>query len=304
MRGIIPQGSLFVVHCRSGGYAPAMSGTSAGATRDPIRTLLGLGALRVGSVIVTIFGDAALPRGGAISAGALSEIAARLRISPVAVRVAVLRLARQGWLERRREGRGSIYALTESGMAEFLPASERIYAPAPGRSGPWSLAILPPNSPAPKGRPSVAGFARLAPGIYLGSASAPPPPEAGLMIGRFETIPVWIRSALGDPDLSAEYVRLTCAIGESEALLRSSPPVEPIAAVALRILTIHHWRRLLLRRPDLPQEFYPPDWPGERCREAALRLHARLAPLAEPWLANRIGPPVERRPIPRVPDGG
>ena len=59
--------------------------------------------LRGGSLIVTIFGDAILPRGGAVTLGSLISLAAPFGLNERLVRTAAARLAKEGWLEGRSE---------------------------------------------------------------------------------------------------------------------------------------------------------------------------------------------------------
>ena len=54
--------------------------------------------LRGGSLIVTIFGDAIMPRGSAIALGSLIELAAPFGLSERLIRTASARLAKDGWL--------------------------------------------------------------------------------------------------------------------------------------------------------------------------------------------------------------
>ena len=57
--------------------------------------------LRGGSLIVTIFGDSLLPRGGAIALGSLIDLAAPFGLNERLVRTAASRLAKEGWIEGR-----------------------------------------------------------------------------------------------------------------------------------------------------------------------------------------------------------
>ena len=61
--------------------------------------------LRGGSLIVTLFGDSILPRGGTIALGSLIELAAPFGLNERLVRTATTRLAHDGWLEGRRAGK-------------------------------------------------------------------------------------------------------------------------------------------------------------------------------------------------------
>ena len=70
--------------------------------------------LRAGSLIVTLFGDSIMPRGGAIALGSLIRLAAPFGLNERLVRTAAARLAEEGWLETRRQGRQSEYRLSRS----------------------------------------------------------------------------------------------------------------------------------------------------------------------------------------------
>ncbi len=61
--------------------------------------------LRAGSLIVTIFGDSIMPRGGAIALGSLIRLAAPFGLNERLVRTATARLAHEGWVEARRVGK-------------------------------------------------------------------------------------------------------------------------------------------------------------------------------------------------------
>ena len=84
--------------------------------------------LRGGSLIVTLFGDSIMPRGGAVALGSLIELAAPFGLNERLVRTATARLAQQGWLEGRRAGKHSEYHLSKNGRVRFAEATKRIYS--------------------------------------------------------------------------------------------------------------------------------------------------------------------------------
>src|SRR5919206_1532951 len=90
--------------------------------------------IRAGSLIVTVFGDAVVPRGGVLSMASLLEIMRAFRISDTLVRTALSRLVSDGWFERWKVGRNSFYRLAARGSREFERATERIYSDTPH---PW-----------------------------------------------------------------------------------------------------------------------------------------------------------------------
>src|ERR1700719_4826340 len=75
--------------------------------------------LRGGSLIVTLFGDAIMPRGGAVALGSLIDLAAPFGLNERLVRTATTRLVHDGWLKGRREGKLSEYRLSKNGRGRF-----------------------------------------------------------------------------------------------------------------------------------------------------------------------------------------
>ena len=74
---------------------------------------------RTGSIVITVFGDAIVPRGGSVWLGTLLEFFKTLDIDSGVVRTAMSRLAADGWLEREKVGRNSFYRLVEEGAADL-----------------------------------------------------------------------------------------------------------------------------------------------------------------------------------------
>src|SRR5690349_2077901 len=146
--------------------------------------------IRAGSLIVTIFGDAVVPRGGSLWLGSLFEIARAFRISDGLVRTAMSRLVADGWLERWKVGRNSFYRLTEPGRKTFAAATERIYgAPARTWSGSFDLVLLDNGGSGGGGGADersalragleAAGYGALAPGLLVS-----PVPSAAAIDGN------------------------------------------------------------------------------------------------------------------------
>ncbi len=267
-----------------------MDTPSSSAPKTAIQTLGALGDLRVWSVIITIFGDAVMPRGGKVSATALATLTDRLGIKPEALRVALFRLGKDGWITRSKRGRNSYYALTKRGRETFLPASRRIYAKATTLSGPWHIAALGPGTEADRAvcedRLADMGYVRLTPMLFLGAANGPKPPSEVLVIsGILHQLPDWAHNALAPDSLQQDYARLETVLLD---LCKAPLPRDPETAAALRVLLVHQWRRMLLRHADLPAEVLPKNWRGEACRALVLGLYQALSETADPWLDNII----------------
>lgn len=85
-------------------------------------------------------------------------------------------------------------------------------------------------------------------------------------------------------DAVAEQYRLfTRSFAPLAPLVADAPP-SPRQAFALRVLLLHHWRRIVLHDPQLPVPMLPADWPGGPARELCGRLYWRLFDASEQHL--------------------
>lgn len=245
-------------------------------TGEAIEALSALGEMRVWSLVITIFGDAVLPRGGRVPASALQAVLGELGIKPEAMRVALHRLVKDGWLQRDKAGRQSFYRLDPAGETEFLAAQRRIYAEGPQLCDPWRLVVAKGDAP---------GFIPLGEGAFLGPVGPDLPEGALVVTGSVDALPGWAVERLAPAPLAQDYARLETAL---RGVIQVTPD-SPEEAAALRILVVHQWRRLLLRHADLPAAFFPAGWRGELCRALVLELHADLSAQADPWFDAAIG---------------
>lgn len=90
------------------------------------------------SMIFTIFGDYIRHYGNEIWIGSLIKLLEAFGHNEQAVRVAVSRMSKQGWLKSERHGNKSFYSLTEQGKVPMKEAARRIYKePLPKWDGTW-----------------------------------------------------------------------------------------------------------------------------------------------------------------------
>src|SRR6202161_2072912 len=98
---------------------------------------------RTGSIVITVFGDAIVPRGGSVWLGTLLKFFESLDIDSGVVRTAMSRLATDGWLERHKVGRNSFYRLVKKGRQTFNTATRHIYDPqSAGWTGRFELLLI------------------------------------------------------------------------------------------------------------------------------------------------------------------
>jgi phenylacetic acid degradation operon negative regulatory protein len=274
------------------------------ATKGLLRRFRSQRPLRGGSLLITLFGDSIAPRGGVVTLGSLIQLAAPFGLTERLVRTSVARLAQDGWLIARRDGRRSEYRLTPRGAARFAQATQRIYSQGPvSWNGEWTLILLPPQGG--KQRESVRdglrwlGCGQLWPGVFahpssnIGQArewlrSLDGAAKAVVLKSSSDDLAV-DRQVVGEGwdlgDLARRYRRFVDAFSAVVAAAETeSPPPDPQAAFVVRTLLIHDYRKIHLQDPLLPPALLPDDWVGSRAYELCRNLYARVFTAAEDYL--------------------
>ncbi|MEQ8654391.1 MAG: PaaX family transcriptional regulator C-terminal domain-containing protein [Kiloniellales bacterium] len=267
---------------------------TASTVEQQARSLLAAFAARrplgAGSFIVTLYGDAIVPRGGRVWLGNVIAVCAEVGISETLVRTAVSRLVSAGHLEGVRDGRRSFYSLTDSSLRAFDAAADVIYGGPRSPDGDcWSLLVLPGSGMEEAARRRLAkdSYGFLGPGLALRAGPA----------GAEETLPGALqfdarlhgeisRKALAD--LAAEAWSLAGLADRYQAFCERFAPLEhalshaggdaqrtPLA-LALRLLLVHDYRHLVLDDPALPADLLPADWQGPQAQGLFASLYKRL----------------------------
>ena len=239
---------------------------------DPLSPLIerlhAHGRLRVWSLVITVFGDSVQHRGGQIATVRLGRLLGRLGIETGAVRTALSRLSRDGWVISERQGRTSAYRLTPLGMERFTPATQRIYA-APRRDpvSVWTFAA----------GPQAQGIAIA--GGRIGPAGSVP--DSGFSING--TLSAEARAAVAAA-LPDEHLAALRGLATDLFALEELGRTDALTAAAARTLLIHRWRRLVLRWPEVPADVMPADFAPRDLHGAVAALYHRLSPRSEAWL--------------------
>ena len=247
---------------------------------------------RTWSVIITVFGDAIVPRGGSVWLGTLVRFFAALGSNDGVVRTAMSRLAADGWLERSRVGRNSFYHLTERGRVTFKQATAHTYGAHARRwNGRFEMLLIGNARERESARALLltAGFGAAAPGVWIAPAGVPVPHltrgvlhlDAGCDLATARKL---AKACWPLERTAAAYARFLTLFTPLEAALDAAMPIAEIDAIVARILLIHEYRRIILRDPTLPLELLPPAWPGAAARELCGALYHRLLPASERWL--------------------
>src|ERR1700737_3283239 len=229
---------------------------------------------RTGSIVITVFGDAIVPRGGSVWLGTLLEFFKTLDIDSGVVRTAMSRLTTDGWLERNKVGRNSFYRLVKKGRQTFDAATKHIYDPQPSDwTGRFELLLIGSSEDRDASREALknAGFGSPLPGVWIAPSGVPIPEEAASAIrlevsaeddsGRRLLSESWPVDRTSDASL--KFVK---TFEPLRGWIDRREPLADVDAFTARILLIHYYPRGGVRDPLVPMALLPRDWPGRAAR--------------------------------------
>ncbi|ADB34513.1 transcriptional regulator, PaaX family [Kribbella flavida DSM 17836] len=263
------------------------------------------------SALFDLYGDHLRARGARAPVAALVRLLAPLGVQPPAVRTAVSRMVRQGWLEPVRTDGQPGYALTARARRRLDDAAARIYRteqPGDGSGGAaagrvdwdrhWHLCILRevPNARRREqlmNQLSFLGWAPLSDGAWVGLRNDGEVDQIlaaeGLAADRFrapvdDDAAAFARRVWRLDELGAAY---DAWLVEAKALVDGATgDVTDEQAFAVRSELVHEWRKFLFVDPGLPDELLPADWAGARAA-AFFDFHAeRLSHAAGRFVDN------------------
>jgi phenylacetic acid degradation operon negative regulatory protein len=245
------------------------------------------------SALFDLYGDHLRSRGAQAPVAALVRLLASLGIAAPAVRTAISRMVRQGWLDPVRVPAGAGYALTPRAIHRLDEAAERIYRHGNATwDGGWHLVVVERvRERARRERVQASlrylGYAQLDETTWL-SPRASSELQALREAERIRVEPFAARYD-GDPrgllarawDLDGLARAYQGWLTEARELVEPVGPDAPDEAVfAARSRLVHEWRKFLFRDPGLPAELLPERWPGTQATEFFHVESARLLPAA------------------------
>jgi phenylacetic acid degradation operon negative regulatory protein len=260
------------------------------------------------SLIFSLYGDlvhgAAGESESALWLGTLVRLMGAFGLSEAAVRQAVSRMARQGWLAARREGNRAYYTVTSLGRRRIDELSPRIYGPVIEWDGNWRLLAVTADVRDARVRLRqelrVLGWAPLSPAIWISPADSLRSAaeaaerygvagEAHLFLGTYE-------GPLGDralvercwdlPAIASAYDRFIERYRPRlDRELAQGTAGDP-EAFAERLWLVHDFRKFAYIDPGLPSELVPAHWPGTIAAGIFREYYAVLAPKAQRFLTR------------------
>lgn len=266
--------------------------------------------MRAGSLIITVFGDAVLPRGGTVWIGSLIRVLGDFGVSERLVRTSVFRLTRDNWLDVNQVGRRSYYSLSQDGVRRFEQATQRIYGePRQSWSGDWCLVLLADLDAGQKEtvRRELGwlGFGAISTNVLAHPSPAMSELEQTLkQIGLERDLVVMQGRTLGknQDDAMRALVHKSWNLDEIdrhyEHFNKQFRPVfravekfrncDGRTAFQIRTLMIQEYRRILLRDPLLPAEMLPAGWHGTAAYQLCRNLYRLIFAQADDFMTREF----------------
>jgi phenylacetic acid degradation operon negative regulatory protein len=242
--------------------------------------------------IFTFFGDYVLERGSAIWTSSLLQLMGLLDVSERALRSALSRMTRKGWLTSEKQGRMSQYKLTAKGRALLVRGGERIFEPTfTNWNECWQVVVysLPEDQRDKRHilrkQLNWLGFGRLAPGTWCSPHNRQSGLEGLLAELEIEAYVDVFSGAYGGPSspqqliercwdlgaLSAQYEAFTARhdpeYHDCARLMAEGRPLSPEECFRRRFWLTHEFTTFPFTDPNLPTSLLPPDWAGLKARQ-------------------------------------
>jgi phenylacetic acid degradation operon negative regulatory protein len=249
------------------------------------------------SALFDLYGDYLRPRGGRAPVAALVRLLAPLGIAAPAVRTAVSRMVRQGWLHPLRLMSGPGYLLTPKAARRLDEAASRIYRTrADSWDGRFDLVVMdPPAQRAERVRLasnlSFLGYGAIDTATWVSTRRTDEVgtllAEAGIRFERFaashsdgiDGAVALVRRAWNLAEIGAAYEDFVRDLSPVVSAIGTGSDDEE--AYAARFMLVHAWRAFLFRDPQLPPELVPERWPGTAAADFFDSHAARLRPAAD-----------------------
>lgn len=255
------------------------------------------------SMLFTIYGEYVRHYGNEIWVGSLTRMLGEFGLSEQAVRAAISRMHKQGWLKPRKVGNRSYYSMTTRGKKRLDEAAARIYkAEADTWSGKWCVVSY--NIPEERREfrdqlrkeLSWLGFGMLTTSTWISPNNlAYRVKEITETYDIVDHVEIFISEHIGwsDPKqlvqkcwdidgINAAYRKFIEEYQpQYERFLQQSQSNQPVSdsfCFVEKTKLVHEYRKFLFIDPDLPRELLPDLWLGIEADRLFQSYYALLHP--------------------------
>lgn len=255
------------------------------------------------SMLFTIYGEYVRHYGSEIWIGSLTKLMGEFGLSEPAVRAAISRMLRQGWLDSRKVGNRSYYSMSDRGKNRLEEAAARIYkVDTTDWDGKWCIASynIPEERRALRDQLrkdlSWMGFGMLTTSTWISpNHLADRVKELTQSYEITEHVEVFYADHLGwsNPqglvqkcwnldEINSAYKSFIDAYRpQYEQLtedLRQNKKVADSHCFVEKTKLVHQYRKFLFIDPDLPHELVPQFWLGKEADQLFQDYYALLNP--------------------------
>lgn len=266
--------------------------------------------MKARSLLFDLWGDYIQHVADEVSSSTLATLMAPFGVTEQAMRQAVSRTVRQGWLQSRRVGGRSNYSLTPNGRKRITVASQRVYNPEERNwDGYWRVLSYSVPEDLRERRDDLrrelvwTGFGSLAPGLWI----SPNPLEdaAQDLIRRYDLAPYvhLFRATHLGPQTAQELVAscwdLDGIAAHYQSFIEEWLPrlqvqadrveLDDVGCYVERLSLVHEYRKFLFVDPGLPSDLLPSEWLGDDARRLFRMYYELLAPGAQHYLNQVAG---------------
>ncbi|MDH5506786.1 MAG: BlaI/MecI/CopY family transcriptional regulator [Anaerolineae bacterium] len=269
--------------------------------------------VRTQFLIFTLFGEYILERGGKVWTSDLLALMGLLDVSERAVRSALSRMTRKGWITTHKQGRRSQYSLTARGQALLERGHSRIFEPIiTDWDGQWHLVVysLPEEQRntrhALRTQLAWLGYGSLAPGTWISAHDRAD--ELSITIvelgiesfvemfsGTFQgnsSIQDLVNRCWDLPALEAQYQDFMTAFQPEYMECRGGgngkESLDPQTCFVRLFWLTHQFQSFPLKDPNLPTSLLPADWAGTEARRLFDDYHRLLSRYANQFVDEVI----------------
>jgi phenylacetic acid degradation operon negative regulatory protein len=233
--------------------------------------------------------------------GALIRLMAEFGLSEQAVRQAVSRMSRQGWLTARKHANRSYYAVTPRGRERIEAISPRIYGPVVEWDGRWRMITY---SVAETNRDSrdrlrkdltVLGLAPLSASTWISPgdvlADVRTAAQSNDVLQCIDLFEGEYRGPLTDrqllekcwdlPAIAAQYEQFVDYYQPRLERERAKNGLTDEGAFVERMWLVHDYRKFAYVDPGLPSTLLPARWPGSLAAALFREYYAAISSKAE-----------------------
>jgi len=255
------------------------------------------------SMIFTIYGDYIRHYGNKIWIGSLIRLLKEFGHNEQAVRVAVSRMLKQGWVQSEKQGNKSYYFLTKLGESRIEEAANRIFKLKPNEwDGKWRVLIY----TIPEEKRHIrdefrkellwSGFGSFSNACWISPNNLER--EVKLLIEKYgisDYVDFFVSRYIGPKDnqslvkkswdldqIAEKYESFILQYSKKFIVhqnMMNQGEMSDAACFVQRTKLVHEYRKFLFIDPGLPKELLPPNWNGEI---AAILFNKYYQLLAEP----------------------